>query len=120
MAVMYSGGGGGLLGGLGGLASIAGVLTGQPWLTAAGTGLGALGGAMNGNPQSMGTLASSIGELLNGGWINPAGQNIAKTPYQATADDLAKMYQRQNPRQFGGFGQQQFDPFNDWRYQRNW
>ena len=86
MAVIYQqGGGGGLLGGLGALASIGGVLTGQPWLSALGTG----------NAQSAGDLAGAIGGLINS-WKNPVSGNIAKTPYQATADDWARMRNMQS------------------------
>ena len=104
MAVIYQqGGGGGLLGGLGALASIGGVLTGQPWLSALGTGLNAANGMMNGNAQSAGDLAGAIGGLINS-WKNPVSGNIAKTPYQATDDDWARMYKS---------SQQQ--PMYDWR-----
>ena len=96
MAVIYQqGGGGGLLGGLGALASIGGMLTGQPWLSALGTGLNAANGMMNGNAQSAGSLAGAIGDLING-WKNPVNGNIAKTPYQATADDWARMRNMQS------------------------
>ena len=91
MAVYTTGGGGGLLGGLGALATIGGALTGQPWLSALGTGLNAANGMMNGGgAQSAGSLASAIGDLVNS-WKNPAGGNIAKPTYQATAEDWARM-----------------------------
>ena len=104
MAVIYQqGGGGGLLGGLGALATIGGALTGQPWLSALGTGLNAANGMMNGNAQSASGLAGAIGDLVNS-WKNPAGGNIAKPTYQATAEDWARMYNS---------SQQQ--PMYDWR-----
>jgi len=93
MATIVTGGGGGLLGGLGKLAGAAGVLTGNPWLGALGMGMGAADSLINGgSPQ--GAVGQVLSGLLYGGWQNPAAGNIASTkPYEATALDWAKMYQ---------------------------
>ena len=66
------------LGSLGSLTGAVGTLTGNPWLTALGTGMGAVGSMMNGNsnPQSVSTLQEALKGVL--GWENPASGNIAK------------------------------------------
>ena len=97
MAVYTTGGGGGLLGGLGALATIGGALTGQPWLGALGTGLNAVNSMMKGGGvQSAESLASALDELLNS-WKNPVSGNIAKTPYQADASNWMRMRNMQKP-----------------------
>ena len=67
--------GGGLLGTLGGLATIGGALTGTPWLTALGTGMGMMNGGKNGQQGQGGGLANildaitGIADTLGGGSI---------------------------------------------------
>ena len=91
MATIVTKGGGGLLGGLGKAAGVAGMLTGTPWLSALGLGMGAADSAMNGN--GTGALEQVLSGILNGGWMNPADGNIANAnPYEATPKDWAKMY----------------------------
>ena len=65
------------LGSLGTLGMAVGTLTGQPWLTALGTGMSAANSMMNGNPNPQ--SASSFQDALKGilGWVNPAQGNIA-------------------------------------------
>jgi len=63
--------GGGLLGTIGALAGVAGLATGNPWLSAIGMGANALSG--NGN----GALSKALGESgcwpsSGSGWTNPA------------------------------------------------
>lgn len=88
MATIVTKGGGGLLGGLGKLAGIAGMATGNPWLGALGMGMGAVNGMMNGDTQ--GAMEQVLAGILNGGWQNPASGNIA-SPYEATPADWARM-----------------------------
>lgn len=80
---------GGLLGGLGSLATLgAGLFTGAPaWLGALGTGLSAAGSLLDGGAGGAGGLggsagSSGIGDILNtitGAWINPATGKATKT-----------------------------------------
>ena len=87
MATIVQKGGGGLLGTLGGLATIGGALIpGAGWLTPLGTALGTANSMMNGGGtggqggQQGGGLLDAIGQIL-GGWKNPASGNIAsQTP----------------------------------------
>ena len=88
MATIVTGGGGGLLGGLGKIAGLAGMATGTPWLSMLGLGMGAADSVMNGNPQ--GALGQVLGGILTNGWMNPASGNIA-SPYEATSKDWFKM-----------------------------
>ena len=81
----------GNLGTLGTLAMFGGTLTGQPWLTALGTGMSAagkmLGGQGNMNDQKQN--ADAFQEAIKGlwGWVNPASGNIAKSA--STIKDIA-------------------------------
>ena len=97
MATIVAKGGGGLLGGLGKVAGIAGMATGTPWLSMLGLGMGAANSAMNGDPQ--GAIGQVLGGILTNGWQNPASGNIA-SPYEATAQDWMKMLR---PGLLGGF-----------------
>ena len=97
MATIVTKGGGGLLGGLGKVAGIAGMATGTPWLSMLGLGMGAADSAMNGNPG--GAMEQVLGQILKNGWQNPAGGNIA-SPYEATAQDWMRMLR---PGLLGGF-----------------
>ena len=78
MAVQYVKENNNFLGALGGLATLGGMLTGQPWLSALGTGLGAANSIMNGN-ATQGDV-QSLGDILKNiiSWKNPASGNIAK------------------------------------------
>ena len=80
------------LGSLGTLGMAVGTLTGQPWLTALGTGMSAANSMMNGNPNPQ--SASSFQDALKGilGWVNPASGNIAKSDgdYSHVLDYLRK------------------------------
>lgn len=73
----------GLLGGLGMLATVAGAATGQPWLSALGTGLSTMNGAMNGGNSgqsgsgSLQEILENLGKTI-GGWFKPTDGNIAK------------------------------------------
>ena len=77
MAVIQGKSGGGLSGMLGGLAMIGGALTGQPWLSVVGTGLGMMNGGGSG-----GEGQSSMGKILDGivcgDWFNPGEGSLAK------------------------------------------
>jgi hypothetical protein len=64
----------GLLSSLGGIASVAGVATGQPWLSAAGSALGALG-----NQQYQSDEAAANRQFQ---------ENMANTSYQRRVEDL--------------------------------
>lgn len=79
----------GILSNIGNLASLAGTLTGQPWLTALGMGMSATDGLINGSGYSS-TAEDALGKLKEviGGWKNPASGNIAKTASKAA--DFAK------------------------------
>ena len=74
------------LGALGGLATLGGIVTGQPWLSTLGAGLGKANRMMNGD-NSDDENNSGGGGLLDiltnfgkicAGWFNPAEGNIAK------------------------------------------
>jgi len=75
---VQSGGGGGLLGGLGSLFSLGGMLIpGAQWMTALGTGMGAVNGMMQGNPSGMINMAQGVKDAGGfGNWINPAQGNL--------------------------------------------
>ena len=78
MAVIQTGGGGGLLGMLGKAAGLGGMLIpGAQWLTPLGIGLGAADSVVSGNPQ--GALSQLISGVALGGfdsWTNPAAGNL--------------------------------------------
>ena len=108
MAVKYvqdSGGGLGSI--LGGLATIGGVLTGQPLLPALGTGLnmmsggngvaGALGGVLGGESGSISDIFNSI----LGKWKNPAGNSIATINQISDADRAQTIDEWQKAMIFG-------------------
>ena len=80
MAVIQAQSGGGIGGLLGGLATIGGALTGQPWLTALGTGLGMMsgGGAGAGGGNGYASLGEGVKGLLDqlSGWVNPASGSM--------------------------------------------
>lgn len=78
------------LGSLGTLGMALGTVTGQPWLTALGTGMKATDSLLNGNNNAQ-TTANNIGSLqeaLKGlwGWVNPASDNVAKSAAQRLAE----------------------------------
>lgn len=79
MAVIQTGGGGGLLGTLGKVAGLGGMLIpGAQWLTPLGIGLGAADSVASGNPQ--GALTQLISGIKDGdfdSWFNPAAGNLA-------------------------------------------
>ena len=79
------------LGTLGTLASVAGMATGQPWLTTLGAGMGAVGNMINGN-NSTTEQQAGLAEILKniGGWINPASNNIGKV--KMSDEELAKKW----------------------------
>ena len=78
MAVQYVKEKNNFLGALGGLATLGGIVTGQPWLSTLGAGLGAANGMMNGNSSDVGALGQILSGIINGTWKNPADGNIAK------------------------------------------
>lgn len=111
MAVQYVQESGGLGSILGGLATIGGALTGNPWLGALGTGInmmtgggsaGGLGGSTSGGIDSM---ASILNDIIGGKWKNPASNSIATINQISDADraqradawQKAMMYGAQNP-----------------------
>ena len=72
----------GILSNIGNLASLAGTVTGQPWLTALGAGMKATDGLINGSGNNGSKNAEdALGKLKDAitGWKNPASGNIAKT-----------------------------------------
>lgn len=77
------------LGSLGTLGMAVGTLTGQPWLTALGSGMSAANSMINGNgyaaPQSLSAFQDALKGIL--GWTNPASGNIAKSA--STISDIA-------------------------------
>lgn len=79
MAVIQTGGGGGLLGTLGKIAGLGGMLVpGAQWLTPLGIGMGAADSVVSGNPQ--GALTQLISGIKDGdfdSWFNPAAGNLA-------------------------------------------
>ena len=79
--IVTKGGGIGSL--LGGLATIGGALTGTPWLSALGTGIGMANGMMNGGGAAGGAMSgvTSMKDLLDqiNGWINPASGSLVNT-----------------------------------------
>lgn len=99
MAVQYVQEKSGLGSLLGGLATIGGALTGQPWLSALGTGInmmsgnggsGGLGGATGGVNGSMSDILNGI---VCGKWFNPASKSIA-TVNQVSDADRADAWQK--------------------------
>lgn len=83
----------GILSNIGNLASLAGMATGQPWLTALGAGAkftdGLINGFGNGN-NGTSSAEDALGKLKDAitGWKNPASGNIAKAAGKAA--DYAK------------------------------
>ena len=81
----------GILSNIGNLASLGGMITGQPWLTALGAGMKATDGLINGNSNNGSNSAEdALGKLKEAitGWKNPASGNIAKAAGKAA--DYAK------------------------------
>ena len=76
--------GSGPFGGWGGAATLVGTLTGQPWLTAIGTGMNAADSIATGGRRGSSGSNGLDGKLFDDaieqlkGWINPAIGNIAK------------------------------------------
>ena len=78
MAVKYVEGGNNLFGTLGGLATIGGALTGAPWLSTMGTGLGMMGGYGKKDDSNMTPFEKILNGVICGEWYNPASGSIAK------------------------------------------
>ena len=104
MATIVAKSGGGLLGTLGGLATLGGALIpGAGWLTPLGTAMGAANGMMNGGgaggqQQQSGGLLDAIGQILSGAWKNPASGNIAnQTPDLPKTDNQLMNEWGRNP-----------------------
>ena len=101
MATITTGGGGGLFGTLGGLATIGGALTGQPWLSALGTGLGMMNG--QGGAGQQGGTGSSLADMLSGLFNNAlgggsiSGKNTQQQQPQKTDAEIVKDWSYQNP-----------------------
>ena len=80
------------LGSLGSLGMAVGTLTGQPWLTALGSGMSAANSMINGNstPEALSSFQDALKGVL--GWVNPAQGNIAKSAgdYSHVLDYLRK------------------------------
>ena len=80
MATKYvQSGGGGILGTLGGLATLGGlIIPGAQWLTPLGAGMSAVDSLMNGgSAESQADALAKLKEAI-GTWQNPASGNIAK------------------------------------------
>ena len=92
MAVIQTGGGGGILGTLGKIAGLGGmVIPGAQWLTPLGIGMGAADSVIGGNPQ--GALSQLVAGVGSGGfnnWTNPASGNL--TVNQTAWDNFYKDY----------------------------
>ena len=94
MAVIQTGGGGGMLGTLGKIAGLGGmVIPGAQWLTPLGIGMGAADSVIGGNPQ--GALSQLVAGVASGGfnnWINPASGNLTvnQTAWDQMLPELRK------------------------------
>ena len=79
MATKVVKGGPGILSNLGNLATLGGMVTGQPWLTALGMGMKATDTLINGSGDAD-SQTDALEKLKNviTGWKNPASGNIAK------------------------------------------
>lgn len=71
-------------------------MTGQPWLTALGTGASGVDAMMNGDTSSStaketGGALSEVLEGLKEVWKNPADDNPADTPAKSTLKKLGKI-----------------------------
>ena len=94
MAVIQTGGGGGILGTLGKIAGLGGmVIPGAQWLTPLGIGMGAADSVIGGNPQ--GALSQLVAGVASGGfdnWINPASGNLTvnQTAWDQMLPELRK------------------------------
>ena len=77
--------GGGILGTLGGLATLGGMLIpGAQWLTPLGAGMSAVNSLMNGgSAESQADALAKLKEVM-GEWQNPASGNIAKVASNTT------------------------------------
>lgn len=76
--------GSGILGNIGSLATLGGLVTGQPWLTALGTGMSTVDGMINpsGGGSSGADALAKLKDVIDG-WKNPASGNIARTASKA-------------------------------------
>lgn len=72
--------GSGPFGGLGGLASALGTITGAPWLGAVGMGMNAVDNMYTGGGQGgqSGSMDKMLDYMQQAGWFNPASGSIAK------------------------------------------
>ena len=107
-------GGGGLFSTLGGLATIGGALTGNPFISALGTGLGMMSGSNAGGSQQggLGGLADLLGGLVNNqlGGGSMTGKN---TQLRGSSSDEELMKQwGANPYNNAIYG---LGGFNAWR-----
>ena len=113
MATITTGGGGGLWNTLGGIATIAGGLTGAPWLTALGTGMNMIGGQGGGAGAtgSTGGLADVLNGIFNtqlgGGSISGKNTQLRGSN---TNEELMKMWGA-NPYNNGVYG---LGGYNGW------
>lgn len=103
-------GGSSTFGGLGGLFSAVGLLTGQPWLSGIGIGMNAIDGMTSGTAGGAASAAGSFDQMVDyfkeAGWFNPASGNIANTPAQNAMnnyEDLKKKWGPVNYNQGWGF-----------------
>lgn len=85
MATKVVKGGPGILSNLGNFATLGGMITGQPWLTALGTGMKATDSLINGsgNADSQNDALEKLKDVITG-WKNPASGNIAKVAGKAS------------------------------------
>ena len=94
MAVIQTGGGGGILGTLGKIAGLGGmVIPGAQWLTPLGIGMGAADSVIGGNPQ--GALSQLVAGVASGGfdnWIKEASGNLTvnQTAWDQILPELRK------------------------------
>jgi hypothetical protein len=91
MAVIttQSGGGGGLLGGLGSLFSLGGMLIpGMQWMAPLGMGMSGIDSVISGNPQGMGQIMQMAAmNKMMGNWTNPASGNLSLPGGMEAYDD---------------------------------
>lgn len=101
-----------MLGGLGTIAQVGGLVTGQPWLTALGTGLSGLNSQMNGGGGNNGDATGALSEILdglNGAWQMLSSGNIGKVHTKDMTDE--QLVNKWQPH-VGGYG-------NLWQYPQN-
>lgn len=87
-------GGGGLLGTLGGLATLGGLLTGQPWMSGLGAGMSAMNRAAGGNVGGHGPLSQILNGIICGSWYDPSSGNIGRVKAKPGDDTEVLKYAR--------------------------